>query len=428
VNTPSTSLMPNADTSVHQASVDRPRALPLTGAMVFLFVSAMVLLSQSTATLVISTGIGLGLVFVFAVEASGPAGSFCFPAPLVWFAVYVAFSILQMIWAPGSLTMLGTLVQLLVMATILVNYIAQSARASAVEWALYFSVGCTFVYNVVGDPHVIDGRFGSLLLNANAYALLLMYGALFAARRLLVTSVEGSLRPKTALALALYSGLSLYGIIVLTASRKGMLLTLASGVVLTVYWVWHQSFSRRVLLSGVCIAVGVALAYLLYRSPQFSRIVDLSHYLGGGNVADTGLVKRNALLHDALDLWLQRPFRGWGLDQFRTVSGWSTYAHDNYVEILANQGLFGLLAYVMVYVSVLVSLVRSLVRSRDRVLRVEVWWGLTVLGVQIAWDVAAVSYYSKLNWVVMSVLVGLAARAAARTSPASAARTPGSTW
>ena len=105
------------------------------------------------------------------------------------------------------------------------------------------------------------------------------------------------------------------------------------------------------------------------------------------------------MLEDAVELWLQRPFTGWGLDQFRNVSGWNTYSHDNYVELLANQGIVGCLLYLMVYVSTLVSLLRSLGRSRDAGLSADVFWAMVVVVVAMGWDVGAVSYYDRLSWV-----------------------------
>ena len=145
----------------------------------------------------------------------------------------------------------------------------QSGGPLAIECAIYFSVVCTFVYNVVFDPPKEDGRVGSILLNANAYSLLLMIGVLFALRRLLLGAMRGRVGWRLTVGLMAFIGLSLHGIIVLTASRKGILLTIGAGVVLIVYWARHQSFRRRVLLSGACILAGVVLGYLLYRSPQF---------------------------------------------------------------------------------------------------------------------------------------------------------------
>ena len=402
-------------------SLPSPRhsGMPLTGLFVFLYVVAVVLFAQSSETSLIATVLGFTLAYVFVVELVGRHRGFCFPAPLVWFLLFMCFCMFQMIWSPGSLAMLLTLTQLLILSFIVVNYIVFGSGDRAIEYAFYVAVILTFAYTVVFKSESYGGRVGSTLFNANTYAYVLMLGALFSIRRVLLNNINHTLSFKNSIALFAYFALCVYGIVYLTGSRKGILLTIAAGVVLALHWVWRQPIRRRPLLSASIVVVFALVGYALYTSPQFSRIVDLSNFFGGRSVVDTGLVKRSSMYRDAIALWLQRPFSGWGLDQFRVVSGWSTYSHDNYVELLANQGLIGLFAYVMIYVSTFVSLVRSYFLSRDPQVFTELFWALTVLGVQVAWDAGAVSYYDKLTWIILSVVVAVSVRARVATWAAS---------
>lgn len=393
--------------------------MPLTGIFVFLYVVAVVLFATSSETSLIATALGFTLAFVFAVELLRRKRGLCFPAPLVWFLIFLCLCILQMIWSPGSLAMLLTLIQLLILFFIVVNYVVLAGGSGAVEYAFYVAVILTFAYTRVFDPEAASGRAGSTLLNANGYAYVLMVGAIFALRRILLNNIKHNLHVANSIALCAYFALCVYGIVYLTGSRKGIILILAAVVVLALHWVWQQPMQRRLLLSASIVVLFALLGYALYRSPQFSRIVDFSNYLGGRNVVDTGLIKRSHLINDALSLWLQRPFSGWGLDQFRVVSGWSTYSHDNYVELLVNQGLIGLLAYLMIYVSTFASLVRSYFLSRDPEVSTELFWALTVLGVLAAWDTGAVSYYDKLTWIILSVVVAVSVRARVQIRAAS---------
>lgn len=395
----------------HSESGVRRSRMPVTGLFISVYIVALVLFSQRSSTVIITTILGLALAVVFVVELVARRHSFAFPAPLVWFAIFLCYCTFQMIYAPGSITMLLTLFQLLVLAIILVNYGMLVGDAAAFDWAVYFAVICTFVYNLVANPQEIDGRIGSTLINPNGYSLLLMIGMLLAFRRLLLSSLNYKLKSKAVLAFILYFSLSVYGIVYLAGSRKGILLTLAASVFLVLYWLWQQPTRRRIWVSIVVVALFASLGYVLYESPQFSRIVDLSNFLEGGSPADTGLLIRNQMLKDGFNLWLQRPFLGFGLDQFRLASGWGTYSHDNYLELLVNTGFVGLLIYIMVYVSAFLSLVRSLRFSGDPRIAADLLWALTVLGVLAAWDLGAVSYYEKLNWLMLSVVIVIAARA-----------------
>jgi O-antigen ligase len=187
-----------------------------------------------------------------------------------------------------------------------------------------------------------------------------------------------------------------------------MLIALVCTFLICVYWVWHQPIQRRTLTAVVMLAVFAGVGYLLYRSPQFSRLVSLSDFLQGNSTRDTSILIRDQMLKEATSLWLQRPFAGWGLDQFRVISAWGTYSHDNYVELLANGGVIGLLLYLGTYVSAFAGLAKSYLGGGGAALRANAFWGMVAVCMLAAWDLAAVSYYEKFNWVVLSVVIGMA--------------------
>jgi O-antigen ligase len=386
-------------------------AMRMTAVLTVLYTLTLVLFGQNPKTETLVMPVAVALILVFFVEVVGLHRGFSVPAPLVWFAAYLGFSMFQMIWSPGSVGTLLLLVEIFVISLAVVNHEAYGGNGRVVEYSFYLAVLCTFVYNLFSHEVPLDGRIGSTVVNANAYSQVLMFGVLFALRQWLVESVRHGLNRRTGLALAAFIGLSLYGIVDLTGSRKGIIMTVAAGVLIAVYWVWHQPIRRRLLVSVLVVVALAGLGYGLYRSPQAARITEISSFLQGESVSDTGLAKRSGMLEEAARLWLQRPFTGWGLDQFRNVSGWNTYSHDNYVELLANQGIVGCLLYLMIYVSTLVSLVRSFWRSRDDGLSADVFWAIVVVAVMMGWDIGAVSYYDRLSWLVLSVAVAVSVRA-----------------
>jgi O-antigen ligase len=392
-------------------------AMRLTGVFIFLYILVPVLFGQNPKTETVVMPVALALAIVFFTEVVGLRRNFSVPAPLVWFAAYLGFSMFQMVWSPGSAGTLLLLVEIFVLALVVANHEAYGGTGPVVEYSLYLAVLCTFVYNLFSNEVPLDGRIGSTLLNANAYAQVLMFGVLFALRQGLRGSVGHRMGWRHSLALVVFVGLSLYGIVALTGSRKGIIMTIVAGSLVAVYWVWQQPIRRRLLISILVAAALAAIGYALYQSPQTARISEISSFLQGENVTDTGLVKRGGMLEDAVDLWLQRPFTGWGLDQFRNVSGWDTYSHDNYVELLANQGIVGCLLYLMIYVSALVSLARSLRWSRDADLSADVFWAIVVVLVMMGWDIGAVSYYDRLSWVVLSVAIAVSVKARDRLRP-----------
>jgi O-antigen ligase len=391
----------------------------LTAVLVSIYILVLVLFGQNPKTETYVMPVAVALIVAYVVEVAVLRRSFSVPAPLGWFAAYLGFSMFQMIWSPGSVGTLVLLVEIFVLAMVIANFEAYGGSGRVVEHSFYFAVLCTFAYNLFSHEMPLDGRIGSTLVNANAYAQVLMFGVLFALRQWLVESAKRRVGWKMIAALLAFVGLSLYGIVDLTGSRKGIVMTLAAGLLIAVYWVWHQPIRRRLLVTVLLVVAIAGIGFGLYLSPQTERITEVSAFLRGQNVADTGLAKRGGMLEDAVHLWLQRPFTGWGLDQFRNVSGWNTYSHDNYVELLADQGIVGCFLYLMVYVSTLASLLRSLARSRDAGLSADVIWAVVVIVVAIGWDVGAVSYYDRLSWVLLSMAIAVSLRARSLLRPRS---------
>jgi O-antigen ligase len=389
----------------------RHPGMVLTAALICLYILVLVLFGQNPKTETFVMPVAVALIAVYLVELAALRKGFSVPVPLVWFAAYLGFSMFQMIWAPGSVGTLILLVEIFLIALVIANHEAYGGNGRVVEYSVYFAVLCTFVYNLFSHEVPLDGRIGSTLVNANAYAQVLMFGVIFALRQWLVESARRRGGWKMALVLLAFVALCLYGIVDLTGSRKGIVMTLAAGLLAAVYWVWHQPMRRRLLVTALLAVVIAGIGVGLYLSPQTERITEVSAFIRGENVADTGLAKRGGMLEDALKLWQQRPFTGWGLDEFRNVSGWNTYAHDNYVELLADQGLVGCLLYLMVYVSTLVSLVRSFARSKDAALKADAFWAVVVVIVAMGWDIGAVSYYDRLAWVLTSMSIAVCLRA-----------------
>ena len=116
---------------------------------------------------------------------------------------------------------------------------------------------------------------------------------------MLIGSIDHSLRIKSLVVLLLYFGASIYVIIFMTRSRKGIIIVLLATTMLFLYWIWQQPRQRRLLYSVFVVVFFALLGYGLYTSPQFSRIADLSQFLGG-STADRDLVFRGSQLKSAI--------------------------------------------------------------------------------------------------------------------------------
>ena len=78
------------------------------------------------------------------------------------------------------------------------------------------------------------------------------------------------------------------------------------------------------------------------------RIELLVAGLTGGD-GGSSLEKRSFMVLSGLEWFLNRPWLGYGIDSFRALfgnlTGWEVYAHNNFIELLVDTGIVGLLLY-----------------------------------------------------------------------------------
>ncbi len=384
---------------------------PLSGLLLSLFVVSMVWWAAKSPTNLIVIGVGFLLTLTFLIEWIAGRRELQVPMALAWFAAFIGFCALQMTWAPGNLEMLLTLVQLFVLSAIIVSHETDGRGTILVEYAFYLAVLGTFVYNQFSGEVPFGGRISSTTGNPNTYSLVLMCVAVIALRRILLVALSPKVSFKHLLLPLVFYIACFYGVTFLGGSRKGIILSVVVSVFIVWYWIWQQPPQYRILLTIAVAGVFVGIGYVLYRSPQAERLAYFGHFLEGSGKVDSSISTRADLLQEGLQFWLQRPFTGWGLAMFQEHSSEALYSHNNYVELLANQGLIGTVFYAMIYVSLLVSLARSWLRSKDRLLKADIFWATAVLVMLVTWDFAAVSYYEKTTWIILSLAIGIAARA-----------------
>lgn len=135
-------------------------------------------------------------------------------------------------------------------------------------------------------------------------------------------------------------GVLSYGI-VLTGSKKSLF---GAGILLAI---WMISFIRdssksgkifRIMLSYILVA-GIITAAVMYFNTSYKNTASFQRMQG---LFDSGsTLTRAAMYRRAFELFEQNPLFGIGYDHFRIVSGFGTYSHSTYVEVLSSGGIMG---------------------------------------------------------------------------------------
>ncbi len=194
----------------------------------------------------------------------------------------------------------------------------------------------------------------------------------------------------------------------LTGKRTGILFVAVTILLASI--LGQKGFFRKLLkVGGAVVALGI-LGYLVLTIPALYntigvRIVGFVDTLFGEGTSDASTVERMGIMTHAVNLFLDNPIFGSGLNGLRHYLqslnfGHVTYAHNNYLEILSGLGVVGCFLF---YWNPLIALVRGIRLQKRRSNQNAVF----LMGFLIAWlvcDFVQVTYESYYEMVVLALV------------------------
>ena len=157
-----------------------------------------------------------------------------------------------------------------------------------------------------------------------------------------------------------------------------------------------------VLILFVIIFVILSNAYLynIIGSRTIDFLGNIGIYTGEYNYSHSTDM-REALIMTALECFSSKPLFGWGFNATARFSPYNVYAHNNFVEILANYGIVGFLFY---YGMIFSLLLRSIHLPRRNYFR---YFVVILILNSLINDVAAVSYTSGVMTYIVPMIVSV---------------------
>jgi O-antigen ligase len=195
-------------------------------------------------------------------------------------------------------------------------------------------------------------------------------------------------------------------ITLLTGSRKALMMVVIFTAAYVFLWVPERSMAR---FFGRLLAIGCAvfgLVFLLMKVPVLynaigNRLESLYLQWAEGGDVDSSAVTRQKMISIGIELIKMEPLIGHGHNTFKFVSGYLTYSHNNYIELLVSLGVCGLLVY---YLPVLYFTIQAFNLWRKGVPGAIL--PLTILVMQLINDIGQVSYYSFYIHIFLGIAVG----------------------
>ena len=181
-----------------------------------------------------------------------------------------------------------------------------------------------------------------------------------------------------------------------SGSKKALLMCIVGVVGLSLFYYGFQRIWKTVLVAAVVAIVG----YFILQLPLFSVINGrITSYLSGD--LNTSDMNRMRFIEYGISLIKEKPIHGWGLQNFRYVTGTGAYSHNNFIEVFVSTGIIGFLIYYSMYLTAGWTVIRRFIQRKEVTMIVS----LILLLISVVFGYGAVQFYSKDTWFFLAVLL-----------------------
>ena len=200
-------------------------------------------------------------------------------------------------------------------------------------------------------------------------------------------------------------------VVILSASRKALFCFIIP-IMITYIFDKNGSVVKKLIRIAILTIVIVSGYLLLLKVPFLynsigNRVESMfAAFAGNTSEADGSTLDRINLTAWGIKWFKEKPIIGHGIDNYRVVlHGFrsdypmSYYAHNNYVELLVDVGIVGLVAYYWNYIYMLISVIRY-----RRIVTNEEFIIIGMLIALVINEVGLVSYYAKYIQVLLLII------------------------
>lgn len=178
-----------------------------------------------------------------------------------------------------------------------------------------------------------------------------------------------------------------------SGSRKALLIV-CIGVL---YLIYKKYGIRQMYKTVMVVLISIALFWSAFQLPIFDTMRERTEEAIAaiaGTGGDTSSNVRFQMIEEGMRVFKERMLTGHGAGNYKVVTRFRVYSHNNYIEILVNFGMVGFLLYYALY---WISF-KNLSKSQNTAAKAL----LCLLFIHLASELAAITYYDKVNWITMA--------------------------
>ena len=334
------------------------------------------------------------------------------PLPINFLFFFIILCLLGTFFVSQDFFFFFTLFQVFILLIVSYNILLNSYSHVLFYWA--FTIGCLLIIflqvingrNLLAFRFIVENRLGGTAGNVNDYGYFLSVAVtyLFFSWNSMVNNKKHFL-----LKISIFLIIFLFSIeiIFFTLSKSALILLLFAFLNFILSIFKNNSMVKNILI-GLTILFSLMILNpknLNFELSIFDRFSSMANTLSNkSNTNDGSTTQRLELIYEGFRLWSERPFLGWGPNQFRKVNKVYNdyYSHNNYVEVLSNFGLTGFILFYFTHFYLLIKLIKL---KMMKYVSYEINWLLLMIFMLLITDFTFVSYYNKIYYLNLAFIL-----------------------
>lgn len=202
--------------------------------------------------------------------------------------------------------------------------------------------------------------------------------------------------------------LGAYMIIFFSGSRQGLIWLFIAAMFVGVNIFRKNLFVATLLSVPGALMLGLVAFFLFRETGVVQRFVRIFDPVDRAFDPEKSFEGRVVMIQRGFDLWKRSPLWGNGNEAFRVYGGHDTYSHNNYIELLVNYGVLGLVFFYLPMSIALFCCLQQLMsrKSQNLRLRQSYMWATFALFAIMVSHMFLPSYYMRPMLVFMGLVLG----------------------
>jgi len=297
--------------------------------------------------------VALMLLYIVIKQNTILIGKFHF-ALITWLG-WVGASVLWSLHSDTSLVMVGTVAQLVVYSLIMYEYFVQSNISidklvnAIIIGVVGMGIYTLYSYSLTGFFTMFNSGFrvGAEINQENTYGFYAGMGVIAGLGQYFKTKRISNI---------IVIIISL--VMVLASGSRAAIIDCVIGIIGLIIIEYGFRKARKTIMAFIFAGLAVYIMFTYFDDMTIVRRLDtFSNLFYSTGVADNSTTTRLGMIQYGLEQFIYRPIQGYGINNFRVLyqqaTGWDTYSHNNFVELLVDVGIVGFSLYYYIYYIIL---------------------------------------------------------------------------